>query len=150
MFLGCVILFFLILLQEESDSLENQLQEQRKKLQAKHSRELESARVTEQLETEKAKKAETVEAKKPMTEKEKEEFTKKISELEEKLKDSEEDVDANNDLVSQLTISHRQAIDEVEEARKTIMKSDVSWPILCTFHYYARCSLRFEHGFVTN
>lgn len=40
------------------------------------------------------------------TEENKEDYLKRISELEEKLKDLEEDVDAGHDLVSQLTISH--------------------------------------------
>lgn len=108
---------------EESDKLENQLQEQRMKLQAKQRRELESQRVTEQLETEKAKKAEIIEAKKEETQKEKEEYVKKISELEGKLKDLEEDVDAGQDLVNQLAVSHRQANDEVESAKSKILQS---------------------------
>ncbi|XP_024392387.1 protein INVOLVED IN DE NOVO 2 isoform X2 [Physcomitrium patens] len=110
---------------DESDKLENELQEQRKKLQAKHWRELENHRVTEQLEAEKAKKAEIIEANIEETEKEKEEYVKKIAELEEKLKDCEEDMDYNNDLVNQLTISHRQANSEVEDAKTLIIKLKV-------------------------
>ncbi|KAG0590523.1 hypothetical protein KC19_1G105900 [Ceratodon purpureus] len=110
---------------EESDKLENELQEQRKKLQAKQRRELESQRVTEQLETEKAKKAEMAEANKELTEKEKEEYEAKIAMLEEQYRDCQEDVDAEKDLVNQLTISHRKANDEVEDAKTTILSSRV-------------------------
>lgn len=115
--------------------MENQLQEQRMKLQAKQRRELESQRVTEQLETEKAKKAEMIEAKKEETQNEKEEYVKKISELEEKLKDLEEDVDAGQDLVTQLAISHRQANDEVESAKSSLMQSRVSYIIFPGFYF---------------
>lgn len=89
--------------------------------------------MTEQLEAEKAKKAEIIEANIEETEKEKEEYVKKIAELEEKLKDCEEDMDYNNDLVNQLTISHRQANSEVEDAKTLIIKLKVSSVFICLY-----------------
>ncbi|KAG0602758.1 hypothetical protein M758_10G038400 [Ceratodon purpureus] len=50
-------------------------------------------------------------------------YVKRICELEDQLRDSEEDVDAGRDLVSQLTVSHRQAKDEIENARATLLAS---------------------------
>jgi len=110
--------------QEERENFENELQEQRKRLQAKQNRELESQRVAEQLEAEKAKKAEIVESQREETDFEKE-CTKKIAELEEKLKDLEEDVDEKNDLVNHLTMSQREVNDEVENAKTTVLQSKV-------------------------
>jgi hypothetical protein len=121
--------------QAEREKFENQLQEQRKKFEEKQQRELESQRVAEQLETEKAKKAEIVEANKQETDKEKEEYVKKISDLEEKLKDLQEDAEHANDMATTLAVSQREATDEVEDARTTIMQSKVSSLILkvCSF-----------------
>ena len=125
-------------LQEESDKLENQLQEQRKQLKARHKREVETQRVAEQLETEKASLVELAEAEKEETQKEQEEYVQRISKLQEKLRDLEEDMDAGHDLASQLTISLRQANDEVEDARTTILNSRVSSFVYS--HYRAMCS----------
>lgn len=56
------------------------------------------------------------------TEKEKEEYVKKITELEEKLKDLEEEAEGDHELVNALTFKHREANDEVEEAKKLVIQ----------------------------
>lgn len=86
--------------------------------------------MAEQLETEKAKKAEIIEAQKGETELEKEIAEKKIAELEEKLKDLEEDVDSKDELVNTLAMKERQVNDEVQTAKTTILESKVSFEIL--------------------
>jgi chromosome segregation ATPase len=108
---------------EERENFENELQEQRKKLQAKQSRELESQRVAEQLEAEKAKKAEIVGSQRVETDFENDCTNQKIAELEEKLKDLEEEVEGKDALVGTLTTAQRQANDEVEDAKDTILHS---------------------------
>ncbi|KAG0619333.1 hypothetical protein M758_4G132100 [Ceratodon purpureus] len=110
---------------KENENLENKMQEERKKLQERHRRELESRRVTEQLETEKAKKAEILEAKIEETDKEKEEYVKRIAELEGKLEAVTDLADDATDLVNTLTTSQREVNDEVEEARATVMQSQI-------------------------
>lgn len=95
--------------------------------------------MTEQLETAKAKQAEIVNAKNEETQFEREIAQKRIAELEEKLVDLEDDYEGANELVNTLTISERQANDEVADAKTTILDSEVSVIILKDPFDITRC-----------